>query len=510
MKIKNILFLFSGCMIINTIFAMEKENMSEKEFIDKQTKLIKKYPYRSKDDKLFEEEAHQLFTQAINSGIQPSTIVAFKHDYDIIGYAIDKKDKNLLITCFEKGYSPDSLVLYKDKKIPALAVVPSDFWPLFKKYNAHFNIMLKDNTYGTLLHKFIPINDNHEIQWLLKETNIDINQPDGDGNTVGHILVNNARYENEKEDKELFNLLKSYGINPFQKNNTNETPKEIAQKNLLKSQKGMIKYQSIFPKMLSLWEDYEKEYAQNITNKKVKKYCYCEIFKDLKNPCLLSEGFTTDRIQDAYNFFPKDSRIGSFCKQHPTNPDCITLAKHYICFNNVDLIAEKIKIIPSQIYALEKEEKIVDKALNDSEEQYYALSKEEQLNLLEPETREKYNTRAQLSAEEEIALDKAIVDEQEKKLGIVDLKNRQNTIKNQLHQLEKELKATAQQYDEAHEKIYGYYSALDFAICSGKSAYHHAVKNLLAMIPDEQEKYIEAACINEGLHNAYNNKKQSS
>ncbi|HLJ31861.1 MAG TPA: hypothetical protein VKU36_05455 [Candidatus Babeliales bacterium] len=505
MKIKNILFLFSGCMIINTIFAMEKENMSEKEFIDKQTKLIKKYPYRSKDDKLFEEEAHQLFTQAINSGIQPSTIVAFKHDYDIIGYAIDKKDKNLLITCFEKGYSPDSLVLYKDKKIPALAVVPFDFWPLFKKYKANFNIMLKDNRYRTLLHKFIPTNDNHEIQWLLKETNMDINQPDGDGNTIGHIFVNNALYGNEKEDKEVFNLLKSYDIDPFQKNNDNKTPKEIAQKNLLASQTGMIRYQSTFPQMLSLWEDYEKEYAQNI-HKKAKTRCYCEIFVDLKNPCLLSEDFTTDQIQDAYNFFPQDSRIGSFCKQHPANPDCIILAKHYICFNNVDRITEKIKTIQSQINALEKEEKIVDKALNDSDK----LSKEEKLNLLEPETREKYNKRAQLSAKEQFDLNEVIRTEQEKKLGITDLENQHDSIKDQLNQLESEFKIIRSQRDQADEKIYGYYSALDFAICSGKSAYHRAVKNLLAMIPDEQEKYIEAACINEGLHNAYNNKKQSS
>jgi len=261
--------------------------------------------------------------------------------------------------------------------------------------------------------------------------------------------------------------------------------------------------------MLSLWTDYEKEYQQNSINKPIKKYCYCENFTHLnkKDIALESADFPLEQIQDAYNFLPSGSYIGSFCKQNSTHIDCITLAKHYICFNNVHHLAKKRSENWSKYRILEKNKQSIGKQIAVAENQMFNLSHEAVLDLLDPEIKKKYSIIDQLPSRERFDIYDAIVKIKEDILGITALNKQIDTINEQLKQLEAE--NVSDKETKARKKIYGYYSALDFAVCSGKSSYHRSIKNLLAMLSDDELKYKEAAKINEGLHNAYHNKKQS-
>ena len=515
MKIKNIVLLFSGCVIINSI-AMEKESITNDQFRKKQQTLY----YQSRKNganETINKEMENLLIQSIHSGNATPSTITVDSKFDILGYGIKYNYKELITYCFKQGYSPDNPVLYNGKKIPALTIASFDLFPLFKKYNAHFNIMLKDKNHRTLLHKFMS-NHNNEIAWLLKETTIDINQPDGYGNNVGHILADSFYVGNDEKNKRTFQTIIQHGINPFQKNNDNQTPREIAYEIALDYQKRLVEdpnginlqafhYRAL--KMLSLWEKYEKEYQENSINKPVKKHCYCENFAHLnkKDIALQSTDFPLEQIQDAYSFFPQDSCIGFFCKQNPTHIDCITVAKHYLCFNNVHHLAKKRSENWSQYRILEKEKHSIGKQIAVAENQMFNLSNKAVVDLLDPEIKKKYSMIDQLPAKEQFALYDIIAQTRQDILGITPLNKQIDSINEQLQQLENE--DVSGKEKKARKKIYGYYSALDFAVCAGKSSYHRAVKNLLAMLSDEQEKYKEAAKINEGLHNAYHNKKQS-
>jgi hypothetical protein len=156
---------------------------------------------------------------------------------------------------------------------------------------------------------------------------------------------------------------------------------------------------------------------------------------------------------------------------------------------------------------LEQEKKSLYEKLHAAKTNRYSIPFEKIFPFLEQEIQEKFKIKNQLSLEEEFDLDEKIDKAQDDMFGITKLKNQLDTIDKELEQLRAE--PVWKKEKKARKKIYGYYSALDFAVCSGKSSYHRSIKNLLAMLSDDELKCKEAAKINEGLHNAYRNKKQS-
>jgi len=498
---------------------MEKNHeLALKEFEKNQLALSEQYFWDKIDGETFNKQADLLFTQAVQSGIAPSTPTRLidVSQRDIMAYALEKKNQQLVERCFEHGYSPDNLVLYDNKKIPALSIASPNVWPLFKKYNAHFDILFFDpfrEYKTTVLHQSLFPEKVKTIEWLLKETTIDINQPDGNGDTIGHCLVPLF----DKEKVEIFDILKNNGFNPFQKNNKNQTPKECAEywvqwyKNRLSSHPNDYDFQEDLYDaitMFSLWEKYENEYLQNNAHKQNKKLCYCEKFiKPHKKDIIIESSCTSEQIMNAYNFFPADSLIGLLCKKNPDHNDCIVIAKHYMSFNDFHLMIEKEKNLQQQEKVLEKEKEKLCKPLYIAYDQLKALSLQKKIDLLDSENQRKYSNRSQLSDIDKLKIATQINLAAEKHVGVTALKNQQDIIEQQLQQIKTELFSVWEAVKKQRRRIQGYYSALDFNICLGKSSYHKAVKNLLEMIPDE-ERHREAAKINEGLHNAYHNKKQ--
>src|SRR6266702_2325316 len=69
---------------------------------------------------LKESRFDQELKQALCAGVSPSMAIdSQRNGYDIMAYAL-KNNVSLVNSCFEHGYSPDSLVLLGRKKTPAL------------------------------------------------------------------------------------------------------------------------------------------------------------------------------------------------------------------------------------------------------------------------------------------------------------------------------------------------------------------------------------------------------
>lgn len=509
MKNKQLLLVaLIGYTIVNTSLAMEKELTPSEAFSKESNKLYRQYKQQQIKIKQFHEAINHLCRTAIASGVPPSAPMNFGYPkHDIMAYALTNNNESLVEYCFEHGHSPNNVVLYHGKNVPALKIAPAQFWSLFKKYNANFNVLVKH--YDTLLHRSIWDHED-KTGWLIEETQLDINQPNGSGNTPAHTLAEKFYIGGEKNEAQ-FNSLAKNGFNPFQKNNDNQTPKEIAQKKkelYEKNQSIFISSQSA-SQIVLLLEEYEEKYLQSKQQRNTQKHCYCQTFANFnKKPFSIeSQDFTPEKIIDAYTFFPQDSHIGFFCKQNPTNSDSIIIAKHYISFNNVYHLTQRRCNNWNQTKELEKKKQEIIIQHNILTEQIRNMPIEEQILLLAPEIQEQFKKIDQMSFEEENNLYEILEKTQEDKFGITLLTEQLNNIRTQLKELENE--KVLKKEKQGRKKIQGYYSALDFDVCLGSSPYHQAVKNLLAMLTDHELRVIEASKINEGLHNAYHNKKQS-
>jgi hypothetical protein len=485
------------------------------------------------------EDYSNILQQAVCSGkIDPSyqPHLLYSKEYnsndkdDIVGIAIQKEDLNLLDICLEQEYSPNDPITINKEKISILRALKStpfsgkkphllhlQIWSRLKKYNANFNMPIDDRK-RTLLHDLIHDSDVPEqvslIQWLLKETNIDINKPDVDGNTAGHIIAHYHGinpYSKSKNHEAAFDIFKNNSFNPLQRNNYGQTAKDMIRTHSEKNQK-----------IISLWEQYETEYKLNNPDYATNQKCYNQ-----QNTINLNPIVTSQKAQKAYNFFPRDSKIGNFCKNNPLNLDCLRLAELFTAANKAYHAIVDENNISNSCSNYSKEEKILREKIyfkkdNILEKMRNKTFTNEELNLLDPETQKQLDNVKELGFPEKDVLIEKIINV----IGNIPfLKNELAIVEQQHQNASKEFTKAIIKEQECCKKIEGNYQPLYFDKCQD-SWYHQSVKKLLKKVitnpfytkqlhqgkeidvltPEVEE---ECLLIGKALYNARYNQKQS-
>ena len=490
---------------------------------------------RKNGDKSY-EECSNILHQALCSGKIDHSYQPFfgysKHypyETDLVGLAIEKEDLELLDICLEQGYSPNNPITIDKEKKSILEAINSRFrfyykknpnlclqvWSRLKKHNADFNIPINKQE-ETLLHDFIHGSYLPQEallgQWLLNNTNIDINRPDVYGNTAGHRIADYCgmpSYTYEISEA-AFNVLKQNNFNPLQRNNYGQTTRDMIRSYAEKDEK-----------IITLWKEYETEYKLNNPDYATNQKCYNQ-----KNSINLT--ITPQEAYNAYDFFPKNAKIRTFCKRNFLDHDCLQLAELFIAANEAyhageykenirksdRSYSEEKNALKEKIYSIKDNvnitKKICDKALTDKE-----------LNLLDLETKEQLANIEQLNFEERFFL----------VTKIRNVLTNLPLLENLLTNVEQKCQIASEEYTKVNikeqenlKRIKGNYQPLCFDNCQD-SWYHKSVKKLLKKVitnpfytkqlhqgkeidvltPEVEEECLK---ISEALYNARCNQKQ--
>ena len=443
------------------------------------------------------EDCSDTLQQAICSGkidfsYQPGLTYSNEYYYsnenDLVGLAIEKEDLQLLDICLEQGYSPNNPITVGKEKKSILDAINSKYpsyynklnlnlclqmWSRLKKYNADFNMPIGDKK-ETLLHYLVRDSNAPEkaflIQWLLKETNLDINKPNVDGNTAGHDIAYYCTVQHYKTNEAAFDVLTNNNFNPLQRNNYGQTTADMIYPHMKTG------YNHHDKEMIKLWKECETEYKLNNPDYATNQKCYNQI-------STINLTITPEEAQKAYGFFPQDSTIGTFCKHNPFNQDCLQLAELFTAANTALHAIVTGNHILDSCSNYDKEETDLRKKIssitdNISKKINNRTLTNKELNLLDPETREQLANIEQLDFEKRHFLREKIINT----IGDIPLlENMLNAII-QKHQIaSKKYTKVSIKAQDSLKRIEGNYQPLYFDHCQD-SWYHKSVKNLLKKV----------------------------